>query len=172
VTDYGRYLAGGLILSLLVVTAAQAQSSPSIFTNPSINFGQIRRVAVVPFSVAQGVQDPFAGVKALSFLVQSLRTRGLQLVEFASIARRVQEDTGRQFSTPLSDEDLKVLLAELPKHTDALLVGHVSAWGVLSEDDTRLLPVPVYGWAPVPAVTGRFRGTSTSKSLVGAMSRS
>lgn len=138
------------LLALAVTLAAAnqgwAQSTPSVFTNPNIDFALIRKATLVPFTSGSTVQDPFGATKASVYLTSALKSRGYVLVDFADLVRRIQADTGQDFSGPATEDGLKVFLAEAPKHVDALLFGYVTAWGTITQTGTQAVAIPVQGW--------------------------
>lgn len=92
------------------------------------------------------VRDPFAQEKAAVQFVAGLRKRNLQPIDLDALIKRIGEDTRVDFSGPATDEKIRIFIAELPKHVDAVLLGHVSAWGLFSRESTQLIRVPVYGY--------------------------
>jgi hypothetical protein len=162
-TSISTGLLVALIGALLPVEQTYAQSSPSVYTNPSVNLSLVRRIAVLGFLVErQGVQDPFAAEKATGYLTAALRAKGFALIDLQEIAQRIMAETGVDISKPLTPEQSeRVALGELPKHLDAVFVGHLSFWGTIQAQSSR--PYPVYGWnqgtwgviawVPVPSTT-------------------
>ncbi len=150
-----------VIVAVLLDDPSYAQTSPSIYQNPGVNFALIRRVGLVGFLAGrEGVQDPFAAEKATAHLSNALRARGVTLVDYETIARRIVAETGIDLSRSLAPEERdRVALWELPKHMDALFIGYLSHWGTIQTEGRR--PYPVYGWnqgswgviawVPVPA---------------------
>lgn len=132
-------------LALIPIQQGLAQSSPSVFSNPSIALGEIRRVALLGFTAdPRVVQDPFAAQKAEVLLSSAFRAQGLQVIEFSELVRRVQSSLGRNLTQ--SSSDFEAFMAEVPNQVDAAFIGIVSAWGTVTREGTSVLPIPVHGW--------------------------
>jgi hypothetical protein len=132
-------------IPLLFSGIVLAQSSPLIFTNPSADFSRIRRITLFPFEAAQTVQDPFAGTKATNMLATALVQQGIPLMSILDIYRQIEKDTQHTFSNPPTNEDSRIFFAELPRFVDAVLLGGVAAWDIVTEKGTRYVPFPVSG---------------------------
>lgn len=164
-------------LLLLGAAGANAQATPSVFTNPNLSPAGFRRVLVLPFSAdqSQAIRDPFAAQKAAILFTAALKKRGLVPIEFADLMKRIQEETGVDFSGPASDEKLRLFRAEFPKHIDAAVLGHVSAWGVFTREYDQVIPIPTYGYVSGYGGGASWRTTqyvqvrrSSDTSVVGA----
>ncbi len=134
------------LVTLTLISIAWAQSSPSIFTRPGVDFSQVRRVTVLPFEAGPGIQDPFAATKAYVFMVSALKGRGQAIIEIGDLFKRIQEDTGKNFTEMPRDDGLKLFVAEAPKYVDGFCLGTVSVWGTLTQTSQGAIRVPVYGW--------------------------
>ncbi len=163
-------LLASLVLLALTETGL-AQSSPSIFTSSSADFSKVRRVALYPFTTDQTVQDPFAATKATDLLGAALVRHGASLVNLVEMVRKMQEDSGHTFSTPPTTEDQQLFNSLVFKYLDAVILGRVSAWGVISVTGTRVVPLPVYGWG-TGSGTGTVYGPGGSGTVSGSWSSS
>lgn len=150
-------LRAAIVVAMLVVLpgVAFAQIAPSVFTSSSADFSQVQRVALFPFQAdPSSTQDPYAATKATELLGAALAARGIVLVNMGGVFNRMQGDTGHTFANPATPEDTRLYISLLPKYLDAVILGHVSAWGLISVQQPQVVPVRTYGW-------GSGAGTAT-----------
>jgi hypothetical protein len=149
------------VMALLLGAVAGLAASPSIYTSPSANFAEVRRVGLFPFSVDPSlVQDPYAATKATALLSAALASHGVSLVDLDAMFKQMQADTQHTFASPPTPEDQKLFISLLPKYLDGAILGRISAWGIITVQGTRIIGIPTYGWGSGSGtVTGNWNGS-------------
>ena len=124
---------GPVLMVVLAVVFAGCASSGDGYINPNINFGQLRRAAVVPFQNLSG--DELGDERIYSvFLMELLREDVLEITDPGETVAAMRK-LGVPQGTPLAPEQVVELGRQL--RVDALFFGIIEEYGVSRVDPRK-----------------------------------
>ncbi|MHB8731754.1 MAG: hypothetical protein ACYDAB_08190 [bacterium] len=87
-------------------------------------------------------------------------------MDLTAMFKQMQTDTQHTFANPPTPDDQKLFISLLPKYLDGVILGRISAWGIITVQGTRIIGIPTYGWGSGSG-TGTYSGAGGSGTVTG-----